>query len=264
MTPFLPVLIVTPILLLLSLGIVVFVLRYQKRLIVHQQHLRELQGARQRQVLEAALEAQEAERRRIARDLHDEAGTMLALVKLQVSQLCSTAVAGTTAVATCQTVKQQLDDVMGSVRRISHDLMPVVLEKVGLVPALKALKQAIPPDSGFTFDISTNQENQKLSAKLELAVYRVVQELLNNTLKHADASQVQVALLYEPEQLTVRYSDNGKGFVYDQLNDAQPAKTGLGLTNLQSRVELLNGTINFLSGEGNGFRAAIVLPISYL
>ncbi|WP_114779080.1 sensor histidine kinase [Botryobacter ruber] len=261
MTPFLPVLIVTPILLLLSLGIVMVVLRYQKRLIAHQQHLRELQDVRQRQVLEAALEAQEAERRRIARDLHDEAGTMLALVKLQVSQLCSSAVSGTAAITTCQTVKQQLDDVMGSVRRISHDLMPVVLEKVGLVPALKSLKKAIPPASGFTFELTNNQENQKLSAKLELTVYRVVQELLNNTLKHAGASQVQVDILYAPEQLTVTYSDNGKGFAGSLPNDAQPSQPGLGLTNLQSRVELLNGTFQYLSGEGTGFRAAIVLPI---
>lgn len=256
-----PLLIVAPIMLLLALGVVFFVVVYQKRLIRHQQHLRELQAARQKQVLEASIEAQEAERRRVAKDLHDEVGAMIALVKLQVGQFMSGS-ADPAKLESGLRVKQQLDEVMVSVRRISHNLMPAVLEKFGLVQAIESMKRAVPADAAVSFDFSCNDTERRLNAKVELAIFRGLQELLSNTLKHSKATAIRVDLTFKPKEVELSYSDNGIGFVQN-LEEEQGLKSrpGLGLTNLKSRIELINGEITLISGEGAGVHAEIMVPI---
>jgi signal transduction histidine kinase len=128
----LPLLIITPIMLLLALGLIVFVVLYQKRLIQHQEQVWQLEASKQYQVLEATMQAQEEERRRVARDLHDEVGSMLSLVKLNLYQLTGSIKGESDEVCGAEAnIKKLLDEVIGSVRRISHDLMPVVLDKMG-------------------------------------------------------------------------------------------------------------------------------------
>ncbi len=247
--------------LLLALGVVVFVVLYQKRLMKHQEYLRQLEEARQRQLLEAALEAQETERRRVARDLHDEVGTMLALVKLQAGQWSH----GLQQQATSDgdlpvnNLKLKLDEVMKSVRRISHDLMPIVLTKFGLVQAIESLRRSLPPGCQLAVKFECNMPARRVSQKLELALYRIVQELLANTIKHAGASEVIIKLQFETDTVELVYSDNGKGFDYQSVQETTNA--GLGLTNLQSRMALLNGTITINSGIGAGFTAVAKVPV---
>lgn len=261
MSYLMPLLVVTPIMLLLALGVVFFVVIYQKRMIRHQQNLRELQEARQRQVLEATIEAQEAERRRVARDLHDEVGAMLALVKLQVGQFMNGAPAATRPQAG-QVVKQQLDEVMVSVRRISHDLMPVVLEKFGLVQAIESLKRAVPPTAGIAFEFYCNDTERRLAAKVELVIFRVLQELLNNTFKHSQATNIRLEVTFKPDEVRLHYTDNGTGFDIDQAGHKELIrKTGLGLANLRSRIELIDGEFNLVTSKGAGVHASIVVPI---
>ncbi|QCR21273.1 sensor histidine kinase [Pontibacter sp. SGAir0037] len=260
----LPVISVSAILFLLAIGIVVFVLRYQKRLILHHQHISDLQRAKQKQLLEAALEAQEDERRRLARDLHDDVGAMLALVKLHVGQLCAEVKDSPEALAKGQMIKGLLDEVIGSARRISHDLMPAILEKFGLVQAVESIRRAIPQHAGITFEF-VHAGEKKLQPKVELAIFRVLQELLNNTLKHSEATLIRVELVYLVDMLRVLYTDNGKGFDYQaQISAIQAAKPGLGLTNLQGRIEIIDGTFDFFSTKGGGVRVSIVVPIAYL
>lgn len=254
-----PVFIITPVLLVLSIGLIGFVFMYQRRMLQHQENLRKLQEAKQRQILDATVQAQEEERRRVARDLHDDVGAMLALVKLNVHQLSAALEDKSTGVG----VKKMLDEVIGSVRRISQDLMPVVLEKMGLPQALEAMKRSVPASSGIVLEFACNDKNRRLDPKIELFLYRVVQELLNNTLKHAEASVIKVELLFEDGKLLLEYSDNGKGFDYQgKLKEQESGSLGLGLMNLQGRVALINGTFNFESSPNNGTKAFISVPVS--
>ncbi|WP_439881841.1 sensor histidine kinase [Pontibacter sp. MBLB2868] len=254
-----PVLYITPVLLILAFGIIAFVFLYQRRMLQHQENLRQLQEARQRQVLEATLQAQEEERRRVARDLHDDVGAMLALVKLNVHQLNAALEDKTMG----QGVKKMLDEVIGTVRRISHDLMPVVLEKMGLPQALEAMKRAVPPSSGINFEFVCNDKERRINSIVELSLYRVVQELLNNTLKHAEASLIAINLDFEAHTLRLEYLDNGVGFDYNgMVNKPGKASRGLGLMNLQARVALLDGSFKFESESNKGTKAFISVPIA--
>jgi two-component system NarL family sensor kinase len=258
MSILMPLFIITPVLLVLAAGIILFVFKYQRRMLQHQEHLRQIQEARQRQLLDATMQTQEQERRRIARDLHDEVGAMLALVKLNVHQL----MAESSNKKSGLKAKELLQEVVTSVRRISHDLMPVVLEKMGLVEALAEMKRSLPAASEIEMLFTCNKPDIRLEPKTELLLYRVVQELLNNTLKHADASQILVNLTFLEGDLRLEYIDNGIGFDYQGTLEHHGNDKGLGLMNLQARIELLNGRLNFYSAPKSGTKAEILIPIT--
>lgn len=254
-----PLLIITPIILLLVLGVIVFVLQYQKRLLQHQEQVQRLKTTKQYQVLEATMQYQEAERRRVARDLHDEVGSMLSLVRLNLHQLVAGMVGATENVRNSeQTIKKLLDEVIGSVRRISHDLMPVVLDKMGLVQALESLRRSVPATANATLTFECNDKSRRLEPKLELLLYRMVQELLNNTLKHAHATLIHIKLLFTDEEVILHFEDNGVGF--DYAAHLQAAALGVGVVSLRSRVNLLNGNMNIHSEAGVGTRVEITVP----
>lgn len=255
-----PLLIITPIILLLVLGLIVFVLLYQKRLLQHQEQVQRLKTTKQYQVLEATMQAQEEERRRVARDLHDEVGSMLSLVRLNLHQLVAGMEGANEEVRSAeQTIKKLLDEVIGSVRRISHDLMPVVLDKMGLVQAVEALRRTVPATANATLTFECNDKSRRLEPKLELLLYRMVQELLNNTLKHAHATLILIRLLFEEEEVILHFEDNGVGF--DYAAHLQTAAQGVGVVSLRSRVSLLNGNINIQSAAGVGTRVEITVPV---
>ncbi|CAM3458486.1 sensor histidine kinase [Pontibacter korlensis] len=258
-----PLILITPVMLILAVGIIAFVVLYQRRMLQHQEHLQRLQSIKQQQLLEATFRAQEEERRRVARDLHDEVGAMLALVRLNLHQLVSNVeVKDERLLNSAQNMKQQLDEVLGSVRRISHDLMPVVLEKMGLAQALDALRRTLAATGQLELEISYNDKSIRLPPQHELLLYRMVQELLNNTLKHAQASQVTVILSFTASQVHIIYKDNGIGFEVGALEHEKGMAGGLGIMSLQSRAALLNGSISIKSAPGAGTTAEITVPIT--
>lgn len=253
----LPLVLVTPILLLLALGIVGFVVRYQRRLIQQQQEVQELHESAQQQALEAALLAQEEERRRIAADLHDGVGTTLAIVKLHLNTLNQPDLT--------EEASLLLDQAINEVRRISRNLLPAALQKFGLSFALEALARTMPADGPTHVEVEQLGTPRRLEPKHELIVYRVVQELLGNGLRHAHASQIRIVVEYGPDQMSLQYSDNGIGFD-PTVSDQTPLpgmRTGLGLTNLRSRVGVLRGTLRHESAPGQGTKVWISLPLPY-
>ncbi|WP_276497405.1 sensor histidine kinase [Pontibacter litorisediminis] len=256
-----PLILITPVMLVLAVGIIVFVVLYQRRMLQHQEQLRQLQSVKQQQVLEATLHAQEEERRRVARDLHDEVGAMLSLVRLNLHQMVSQAECKDDKMQeNAQHMKQQLDEVLGSVRRISHDLMPVVLEKLGLAQALEALRKALAASGKMELVISCNDKTKRLKPQHELLLYRMVQELLNNTIKHAKATQVSINLQFTPSETSLVYMDNGVGFDMAAMQQEKAMSGGLGIMSLQSRAALLNGSITITSAPGAGTTASISVP----
>lgn len=248
---------VTPVLLILALGIVGFVLRYQRRLLQQQEELRREREYAQAQSLEAALLAQEEERRRIAGDLHDAVGTTLSIVKLHLSGLPES--------ATTVEMTAMLDQAISEVRRISRNLLPAVLQKFGLSFAVEALGRAV-PEGGPRVLIQQLGEPHRLPPHHELAVYRVVQELLGNGLKHAQARHITIRLEFGEQRLAIEYSDDGVGYNPAALEamTTPDARTGLGLTNLRSRVAVLRGVLRHDSAPGTGTRVWISFPAAYL
>ncbi|MFK8163574.1 MAG: sensor histidine kinase [Lewinella sp.] len=209
----------------------------------------------QKDLLTAAVEVQETERRRIASDLHDDIGSLLSATRLYLRQLTPDATA-----ERATEIKDQalsiLDEMIQNTRRITHDLLPPALEKFGFQAAAEDLCERIDGSGGLRVNFTSATED-RLAPKREIALYRVLQELLNNTMKHAKAKNVNVDISWGQEKFSFMYQDDGKGFDLDTIKSK-----GLGLRNIESRVSLIGGTLNSITSPGNGLRVDVLLPLS--
>ncbi|MFY8020143.1 MAG: tetratricopeptide repeat-containing sensor histidine kinase [Bacteroidia bacterium] len=207
----------------------------------------------------AVLEAEENERQRIARDLHDGLGQRLSAAKLNISGLHQT----------IESDKQNqelfisnalslLDESVKDVRSISHNLMANGLIKSGLVSAVREFIQQINSSNSIRIHIETLGLEERLNQTIENVLYRVLQELVNNIIKHAQATQVNIQLIKHDHELNLLIEDNGMGF---NLNEALE-KGGIGIKNIQSRINFINGKIDFDSYPGKGTTVNIEIPIS--
>jgi len=239
---------------LLALSIFFFFVTYQKKILKKQLELNETRARQQEEILKNTITAQENERKRIAQDLHDEVGAMLSVVKLNVARIekkSEEVVAKELATET----KTYLDEVITQVRRISRALLPPSLEKLGLYFALEELANWVNKSDQLKIVCWKSGEQFRFDTKKELAVFRIVQELLNNAIKHSEAGIIRINSRFTPNNnLTILVSDNGKGF---KLNEKMA--TGLGLKNLESRTRIMNAKFKMKSIPGKGTTAIIYL-----
>ena len=213
-------------------------------------------GRKQRERLKIALDAQEQERRNIAQDLHDEVGSRLATLKLYVSSLTNYLKKSPES----DKLKQEVFDIIHvslvDIRRLLRELSPRTLDQYGYVAAVEELVDKI----NATHQIHVTFECRKLVLPLpkniETGLYRITQELLNNSLKHAEASEIVISVIPSGKVLSFFYSDNGKGF------DFVEAKKGLGIGNVGSRVAVLEGQMKWFTKPGEGLEVTIEIPFS--
>lgn len=243
------------------LAIILFVTYYQRKQIQQKLTIQELKDEMQRQLLESALEVQEVERVRIAKDLHDEVGAMLSATKMSFNQLLRKIDNTTDLVALGKQTRELLDESIGHVRRISKELVPSTLEDFGLMSALDEFIQKIHLASGvmFVFSHEGIEENQRFDKKTELTIYRIAQELVNNALKHAEAEQITLKLAVEINKIIFIFTDNGKGFDLESVR--KDPKSGLGMRNIESRLSVINGKLDMKSALGQGTNTVIEIPI---
>lgn len=243
--------------LVLAGSIILFVVFYQKKMIQEQVKRQNLEIIYQHKMMQATLESQESERRRLATDLHDSIGGMLSAIRMGISTMVKTL----PNVATIEQTKQMLDDTISSVRQISRDLMPSTLEKFGLAQAMKELCDSIQATSSLPIQFKEVDEILPMERNKELMVYRIAQELLNNALKHSQASHV-VITLRGGRELRLQVEDDGIGFNFDsQRNDKRYGK-GLGLYSIENRVNLLRGKLEFDYQRIKGTRITLSIPLT--
>lgn len=235
---------------MLAVVIILFVVFYQKRLSQQQLHMQELKNEQQQQLFSVTNQVQEKERQRIAHDLHDDVGVVLSTAKLYLSHLMNQPEAQKVA----QKIDELVDTAAKSVRQISHNLSPQNLERFGLISAIDEMCKQIKEAHQIAVAFNHN-EPPRLELDKELGIYRISQELLNNTLKHAQASQIALNLKFANEQLTLQYYDNGVGVDLEKLSET--SNFGLGLQNMIGKAEALNGQIRLQSSQGEGFRATL-------
>ncbi|WP_297096896.1 sensor histidine kinase [uncultured Draconibacterium sp.] len=239
--------------LLLAGGIFFFFIAYQKRLLQKQLELNRVVQNQQEEIIKNTIQSQENERKRIARDLHDEVGAMLSVVKLTVGRIEKKAEEGKAKELATET-KTYLDDVILQVRRISRSLLPPSLEKLGLYFALEELANWVNKSDQMAIECWKSGEQFRFDSKQELAVFRIVQELVNNAIKHAEATRILIDIRFAKQLVSLVVADNGKGFLLEEK-----MQTGLGLRNLESRSEMANAKFKMKSSPGKGTRAIIVL-----
>ena len=237
--------------------IIFFVVVYQRRLLRQQKLMQEQEAAHQRQLLSASIQTQENERQRIARDLHDEIGAMLSAVKMKVGQAKRKAKDNEALTPVLAETTDMLTDSIQNVRRISHALLPPLLDKFGLEAALKDTVEKSQSTDGPMVSFVLEGENRRLPQNQELGLYRVALEILNNALKHAQATHIDMKLAFQPDHIILEIKDNGVGF---NLDAKKASATGLGLKNIESRVLTIGGEWEFRSQKGEGTYVRITVP----
>jgi signal transduction histidine kinase len=215
--------------------------------------------ARLRSLSDHVLTAQEEERRWLSMELHDELGQHLAGLKLQVRAMERKLPKGDHGTEpACQEVLGQIDQIIGNVRRLYHDLSPSVLEDFGLTQALRSLADDFSGVHQLPVSVEIDDVNQIFPKKAEINVYRILQEAFTNIGKHAHAREVSVRVKRGTDMVIIQVEDDGVGFDMGKVRNG--GGDGVGLSSMEERTWLLGGTLTVDSGEGEGTRLTIAIP----
>ncbi|MEQ1799828.1 MAG: sensor histidine kinase [Lacibacter sp.] len=211
----------------------------------------------QQQIAAAAiLEAEENERQRIAKDLHDGVGQIMSAAKMNLSSFESDLqFRDEEQKLSFERIISLVDEGCREVRSVSHQMMPNVLLKSGLGKAVAEFLDKI-DQKVLKVNLHTEGLNEHIEATTEIVLYRVLQESVNNVIKHSGASELELSLIKDADGISATIEDNGKGFDSKNLSE----KAGIGLKNMKARVEYLKGTIDFDSSPGKGTLVAIHIP----
>lgn len=238
---------------LIACGAILFFIRYQKNLLKKQEELFRMEAEHRKELLSSNIQSAEEERLRIARDVHDELGGIFSTLSLSIQQLNPEIEKNK---ETLQQSKQLIQTGINSVRRISHAIIPFELELLGLDQTLSNYTESVANASGIDIHYEFENVPEKINPMVSLATYRIIQELLNNTLKYAKAGAVTINCRGSESLINLHYSDNGVGV---DLTDKK-IKRGIGIKNIESRVLALDGNVRFTSSPGQGFNCEISLP----
>lgn len=245
----------------LALALIILYHIQQKKIARQQLAAQERELQYQQELFQKNIMTQEEERRRIAADLHDEIGSKLNVLHLNFHRIKKLTPDNETFTPLWEDISSLLNQTIDITRRISHDLLPPILEDMGLIEALEELSKQLKQSASLHIQLECDIQRENIDAPIvKLNVFRIVQELVSNSIKHANASSILI-LLYENEGLIhLKYTDNGQGF--DPMNNH---KAGLGLRNLRNRVSILNGELNVNTSPGAGFNCHITfMPITKL
>ncbi len=229
----------------------------QKQKLQHQR-ITELETQQQLTATEAVLRGEEQERTRLAKDLHDGLGGMLSGIKYSLNTMKGNLIMTPENNQAFERSMDMLDSSIKEMRRVAHNMMPEALVKFGLDTALKDLCNDVNQSGALQVSCqSINLENEPIDQTTSITIYRIVQELLNNTMKHAGAKKAIVQVTRSGNQLTITVEDDGTGFDTDLLKTSK----GIGWSNIQNRVEFLKGTLDIRSGKDKGTSVHIELDV---
>lgn len=223
---------------------------YIRKLFQFLRRLDEIRNETEKRVLSAVIRTEEQERQRFAKELHDGLGPLLSVTKMLLSGF-NAQNSGTVNEKLKSNLEQVVDEAIDSVKEISANISPHILNNFGLKEAISSFIKKMRAADGIDIHFRTNLENQRFSYNVETIMYRVVCELINNTLCHAGASTIKIDLQLENDQLYLLYEDNGIGFDTQQAS----GEGGMGLSNMRYRLNSGNGDIRISSSRGKGMRA---------
>ena len=230
--------------LVLTIGLIMFIIFHQRKVIRYQQRLQQMEYEQQKILLNASIRLQEEERQRLAADLHDDAGPLLATARLYLNENLVNQDKATQLQSIFQ-ARQILDDTIQLVRNISHSLMPPTLKNFGLESAVNDLFQKISGSGSINASSRFHEYKERLKQEKELIIFRVVQELINNILKHSNSSFIHLTQNIHADKFYLRIHHDGRGIVQADFDKLNKSTVGLGLKNISSRLRVVQGNINF-------------------
>lgn len=213
-------------------------------------------------LLEKTITAQEEERKRIARELHDEWAQTLAALAVNLDQ------ASKLLPRDMAYQKQQLNrthtmavDALKSLRQLILDLRPAMLDDLGLVPTIRWYAETHLETDGMAVDFHVTGSQRRLAPEIETALFRIAQEAINNIEKHAQAKRVAIDLEFQTDRVSMSIQDDGRGFDVDQALPSEGRTRGLGLLGMRERAALLGGSLRINSQPGHGTRCWVEVPV---
>ena len=231
---------------------------YQNKQKLQQRKINEFETEKKLSATEAVLKGEEQERTRLAKDLHDGLGGMLSGLKYSFNSIKNNVMFSQAHTKTFERSMDMLDNSINEMRRVAHNMMPEALVKFGLDIALKDFSNDMNQTGAINVNyLSLGMEKVSIKQTTAITIYRIVQELINNIIKHSDAKNAIIQLSKNGEKLSVTVEDDGNGFDITLLNTAK----GIGWTNIQSRVDFLNGTLNIQSTQSKGTSVFIELDV---
>ncbi len=227
-------------LLLFALGTAAYTINYIniKKKLAHNKLIQ------QQLTTNAFMEGEENEKTRLSRELHDGIGQELLALSMQLKKDGNNPLA-----------VKALETIGVDVRNLSHQLMPLTLQLLGLVPSMEEICNKLLVASNIQYHLDANTVTERLSEKLEISLYRIFQELIQNIVKHSQATAVSIQLIRLPQFINLIVEDNGVGF------QEKKNSNGIGLSNLNTRVQIMNGQMNYESMEGDGTTVIVRIPI---
>lgn len=246
--------------LILVVSFILFSIRNQNRLLRQRQQFQQAQIAHQKELLGAVILSQEAERKRIGQDLHDDVGTTLSGLRLLIEMFKPADDKDQKYLDFVRSSKTTIDKIVKDVRHISHNLSPATLGYYGLAAAINEHSDIINQSGKLTINVVNDAETvlEKLALPTATALYRVLEELLNNTIKHSGASRADIHFNEAQGVVAIDYKDNGKGL----SGTTSHLKKGMGMQNIESRLSNINATYDITTMPGEGFRVQITCPVA--
>ena len=227
--------------------------RAQRRILTQRMQAQAAEIRHQQELVQRNLATQEEERKRIAAHLHDDIGSKLGVLHLTFHRLRRTEPSHGQYGPMCDEIDGLIANTLDAARSISHELLPPTLEDFGLTTAIEELCEQVRKTGAVDIAFEHHLERAEIGdPDTELNLFRIVQELLNNTLKYAQATQVNIRLARENDQKKLTYRDNGRGFDSTALE-----RKGLGLRNLESRAKIIGGRFSLKTAVGKGFEAEV-------
>jgi signal transduction histidine kinase len=238
---------------LLMLVGVIFIKRIFKWL----QQIDNLRKQNESRVLSAILKTEESERLKFAKELHDGLGPILSSVKMAISAL-SRSITKENDKKIVENTAKLIEESLLSLKEISNKLSPHILNNFGLLKAIESFISKFGNSADFQIDLSSNLENKRFDYNVEVVLYRVVCELIANTIKHSGANHISIDIAENESMINLVYSDNGIGFD-DQMLDNQ--NKGMGYSNIKSRIKSLNGSLNVETSPNEGVCVNVSIKI---
>lgn len=238
----------------LVLTVIVFAVLAKRKAAQQRLEIEKIKSKHQKELFNSVISAQESERQRIAHNLHDDVGTTLSATSILVSNIQNKA--GDNTRTLLSKSKEMIDNAIQEIRLVINDLSPVSLYNFGLNSEILKIVRILDSTTNTKLTFNTNIDEKRYSENIELNLYRILKEFINNTMKYAEATEIRLDLYDEQNKIRLEISDNGKGFDKKKIS-----RTGHGLNNMESRVYLMNGQCNLTSELGHGTKLSIEIPL---
>lgn len=239
----------------IGVGVVLLYQHFQKNLFIHKLKQEALKNEYQNDLLRSNIRSQEEERKRIAHDLHDELGAVLSIMRMNIVLLEQQETVQGRLLAGLQNIRSLSETAIANIRAISHRLMPPQLEAFGLIKTLESLVEQINATGNIKIELLASVSLQDAPWPVNLGLYRIIMELVHNTIKHAEANMAKIDISLQAQVIHCTYQDDGKGLLKHHEHN------GLGHAGIEARVNSLNGIFEMRNNTLGGFYACIKIPV---